>query len=63
MYYTEGYFDAWLIKKSDDEMFVFGPFDSQSDAWFVCEMLNAGKIKFEGGAYGKEDTKDTHTVY
>jgi hypothetical protein len=63
MHYIEGYFDLWIVKKSDDENFVFGPFDSQADAFFIAEMLNLGKITFEGDTYGKEDTKDTHTVY
>jgi hypothetical protein len=64
MYYIEAYLNAWLIKKQYDDVFTFGPFESQGDAWFVCEMLNNDKLRFEvGTGYGKEALKESYPVY
>jgi hypothetical protein len=63
MYYIGDFWGQTFIYHTEDESVMFGPFDSQYDATFVCEMLNSGKLKLELGSYGKEDIKDTHTVY
>lgn len=64
MYYTEPYLNAWLIKKAHDDVFTFGPFNNESDAHFVCEMLNNDKLRFEVGVgYGEKGLKDSHPVY
>ena len=47
-----------------DNVFTFGPFHNESDAYFVCEMLNNDKLRFKVGVgYGEESVKNTHTVY
>jgi hypothetical protein len=64
MYYIEAYLNAWLIKKAHDDVFTFGPFESEADAYFVCEMLNNDKLRFKVGVgYGKESIEDTQSVY
>lgn len=55
MYYTEEYLNGWLIKRMHDDMFVFGPFQSEADAYFICEMLNNDKLRLQlGVGYGEE---------
>jgi hypothetical protein len=62
MYYVTDYLNAWLIRRTHDEYFVFGPFNDEGDASFICEMLNNSKLYFEeGDNYGK--AKESHTVY
>lgn len=62
MYYLSSYFDAWLIQRTGDDWFLLGPFMNESDATFICEMLNDGKLGI-GESYGKKDIKDPNTVY
>ena len=64
MYYTEQYFNAWLIKSTVDEGFVFGPLESEADAFFMAEMFNTGKIQFNGDdTYGKKGFEEPYTVH
>lgn len=64
MYYVEAYLNAWMIKKTHEDFFIFGPFNNEGDASFVCEMLNNSKLKYEdGSSYDKEGTKDSYPVY
>jgi hypothetical protein len=64
MYYVEAYLNAWLIKKAHDDVFVFGPFNNEGDASFICEMLNNDKLNFKvGTGYGEERIKESYPVY
>ncbi|MDK2600736.1 hypothetical protein QO179_24890 [Bacillus stercoris] len=64
MYYIEPFFNEWMIKKEYDDVFLFGPFESEGDAHFVSEMLNQDKLRVKlGVGYGEEDIKDTKTVH
>lgn len=64
MYYIEAYLNAWLIKKVYDDVFVFGPFNDEGDASFVCEMLNNDKLNFKvGTGYDEEAIKKSNPVY
>lgn len=64
MYYLEPYFHAWIIKDGFNEDFLFGPFESEADAWFIVEMLKSGKIQFSKDVEnGKEGIEEPHSVY
>lgn len=64
MYYVERYLNAWMIRKAHEDVFIFGPFNNEGDASFVCEMLNSGKLKYEDGAdVGKERIKEPYPIY
>jgi hypothetical protein len=64
MIYIEKYYDSWLIKSTENEDFIFGPFDSESDAHFVAQMFRMNKIQLVKDVdYGEENLEDTNTVY
>lgn len=64
MYYAEQYFNAWLIKNTLDDKWVFGPLESESDACFMAEMFNTGKIKLNGDdTYGEKGFEEPYTVH
>lgn len=63
-YYLEPFFHHWVIKDTCDESFVFGPFESESDAYFVMQMFNSKKLNFnKDDNYGEENTQESHTIY
>lgn len=63
-YYIEPFFNHWVVKDREDETFLFGPFDSEADCYFVMQMLNNEKIKFiEDGSHGEEGLKEPHSIY
>lgn len=64
MYYMGDFWGQAFIYHTVDEAVMIGPFDSQFDCHFVCELLNSGKLSFnKGDSYGKEDSKESHSVY
>lgn len=64
MYYVEAFHDMFIVKKKDDEDFLFGPFNNFGDAWFIGQMFLTNKILFNKDEdYGKENVEDTHTVH
>jgi hypothetical protein len=57
MYYSETCLSGWLIKKSYEDDFVFGPFVSEGDAYFIVEMLNSEKLSINvGELHGQESS-------
>ena len=64
MYYYESFMNSFLIKKTHDDEFVFGPLSNESDTHFIVEMLNSGKLNFElGYGYAKKDSQEPNSVY
>jgi hypothetical protein len=63
MYYIGDFWGQTFIYHTVNEDVMFGPFNDEYDAHFVCEMLNNGKLKMELGTNGEKDIEDTHTVY
>ena len=56
MYYHYKWADVYVIKKNGDNDFIFGPFNDEGDAFFMVEMLNAGRMIFsEDDKNGEED--------
>lgn len=63
-YYIESFFHHWVIKDMENASTVFGPFESETDCYFIMQMINNGKIKLvEDGQYGEEGIKEPHSVY
>jgi hypothetical protein len=64
MYYLGSFWGCCFVYHSDDESIMIGPFECESDAELMCELLNSGKLSFnKGESYGKEDTKEPYSVY
>lgn len=63
-FHLEPFFQHWSIKDRENADFIFGPFENESDAYFVVQMFNSGKIKFsKDGNHGKENFEEPNSVY
>lgn len=54
MYYLDNDSVWYYIKSKTDKEVLLGPFDSNSDAFFITEMLNTGKMRLELKTHGEE---------
>ena len=65
MYHVKPFMNHWVIKHYIAKDFIFGPFETEGDAHFICEMLNTEKITVNFGVEhnGKEDTEESHTIH
>lgn len=63
-YYIESFFHHWVIKDMEDESFLFGPFESEADAYFTMQMANGGKLHFsKGDGYGEKSIEEPNAIY
>lgn len=64
MFTVEPFFDKWVIHNTNDESFVFGPFDTEGDAEFIAQMFRMNKIIFnKGDNHGEASIEESHTVH
>lgn len=57
-------FNMWIVGRTEDPEFVLGPFESKTDAEFIADMFDKGKLEFKGARNdGKANLEDAHPVH